>query len=140
MSVLLVDPIQKACAVVHAGWRGALGGVAGEAVRAMNRQFGTQSKNVFAAIGPCLSAQNLEVGEEVASQVEAVNARAVIRGFSKPHLDLRALVFDDLLKNGVEANQIEVSPFCPRERNDVFFSYRAQNGKAGRSGLVAWWD
>jgi copper oxidase (laccase) domain-containing protein len=29
---------------------------------------------------------------------------------------------------------------CPRCENETFFSHRAQNGKAGRFGLVAWWE
>lgn len=139
--VLLVDPIQKACAVVHAGWRGALEGVAGKAVRAMNSEFGSKPRDILAAIGSCLSVDNLEVGEEVALRVEAVNTRAIIReNYEKPHLDLRALVFEDLFQSGVEANRIEVSPLCPKERSDLFFSHRGQNGRAGRFGLVAWWD
>lgn len=139
--ILLVDPVQRACAVVHAGWRGALGGVTGKAVRAMNREFGSKPREVLAAIGPCLSVENLEFGEELAPRVEAVFAPAIIReNFKNPHLDLRALISNDLTRHGVNASRIEVSPLCPRERNDLFFSHRAQNGCAGRFGLVAWWE
>ncbi len=139
--VLLVDPVQRVCAVVHAGWRGALAGVAGRALETMKREFGTEPNTVLAAIGPCLSLENLEVGEEVAVQVEAVFAGAVVRGeWAKPHLDLRALIQHDLANAGVKASRIEVSTLCPRERNDLLFSHRGQNGRAGRFGLVAWWE
>lgn len=139
--ILLVDPIQRALAVVHAGWRGALAGVAGKAVETMTREFGTQSGDVLAAIGPCLNVENLEVGEEVATEVEANNSRAVIRSLgTKPHLDLRALIQDDLTRAGVNPNHIEISPLCPRDSDDTFFSHRGQNGRAGRFGIVAWWD
>jgi copper oxidase (laccase) domain-containing protein len=31
-------------------------------------------------------------------------------------------------------------PQCPRCENETFFSHRGQNGKAGRFGVVAWWE
>ncbi|RYX81145.1 peptidoglycan editing factor PgeF [bacterium] len=139
--VLLVDPQQRALAVVHAGWRGALAGAASNAIAAMHREFGTNPNDVLAAIGPCLNIDNLEVGEEVAQQVEAKNAAAVIRGsFAKPHLDLRAIIRDDLVSVNVALTNIEISPICTRERNDLFFSHRGQKGNAGRFGIVAWWS
>ena len=138
--VLLVDPVGRACAVVHAGWRGALAGIAGKTLAVMQQHWGTEPSEVLAAIGPCLNVANLEVGEEVAAQVEAVHPPAVVRdGWEKPHLDLRALIVADLIGRGVGEKSIEVSSLCPRERNDLFFSHRGQNGRAGRFGLVAWW-
>jgi len=138
--VTLVDPIRRACAVVHAGWRGALAGVAGKTVRTMAREFGTRAPDVLAAIGPCLGAANLEVGEEVAAQVELEDAPGVVRRaqWNKPHLDLRGMIARDLA--GVGVQNVEISPLCPRERNDLFFSHRGQNGRAGRFGAVAWWE
>lgn len=138
--VLLVDPINRACAVVHAGWRGALAGIAGKTVRTMAREFGTRAPDVLAAIGPCLNIANLEVGEEVAAKVEAKDAPCVVRRpqWEKPHLDLRGMIARDLASVGVQ--NVEISPLCPRERNDLFFSHRGQNGRAGRFGVVAWWE
>jgi len=137
--VLLVDLTTRACAVVHAGWRGAFAGIAGKAVQTMAREFGTRAPDVLATIGPCLSAANLEVGEEVAAQVESKGAPGVVRRpqWEKAHLDLRGMIARDLASVGV--TQIEISPLCPRERNDLFFSHRGRNGRAGRFGLVAWW-
>ncbi|BCM93047.1 polyphenol oxidase [Abditibacteriota bacterium] len=138
--VLLIDPLNRALAVVHAGWRGALEGAASNALKIMQREFATEPDKVLVAIGPCLNVDNLEVGEEVAAQVEAKNAGAVVRGsFPKPHLDLRTIIRDDLVNTGVLEANIETSPLCTRERNDMFFSHRGQNGNAGRFGLVAWW-
>lgn len=138
--VLLVDPIHRAYAVVHAGWRGALAGTAGKTVRTMASEFGTRAPDVLGAIGPCLSTANLEVGEEVAAQVEAKDALSVVRraGWNKPHLDLRGMLARDLASVGVQS--VEISPLCPRERNDLFFSHRGQNGRAGRFGVVAWFN
>lgn len=138
--ILLVDPVQRVLAVVHAGWRGAVSGIAGKAVQRMQSEWGTGPADVLAGIGPCLSIENLEVGEEVAEQVEKVDATAVIGGYLKPHLDLRGLIERDLGRVGVSAANIEVLPNCPKEENQRFFSHRGQNGEAGRFGIVAWWE
>jgi YfiH family protein len=140
--ILLVDPIMRVCAVVHAGWRGALAGIAAKTVAAMQSEWGTKPTDVLAAIGPCLSTLNLEVGEEVAAQVELKDALSVVRAeeWAKPHLNLRSLIRRDLIQAGLGESNVEVSPLCPKERNDLLFSHRGQNGRAGRFGIVAWWE
>lgn len=138
--ILLVDPRQRVLAVVHAGWRGALAGIAGQTVARMASEFGCRAGDVLAGIGPCLCVENLEVGSEVAAQVEAVDALAVIQReeWDKPHLDLRGLIARDLERAGVPEANIEAMPFCSRD-DARFFSHRGQNGVAGRFGIVAWW-
>ena len=137
--VLLVDPVHRAVAVVHAGWRGAVAGVAGAALRAMSERFATQPSAVLGGIGPCLCTGCLEVGEEVA-ELSAACPAAVVRGAAKPHLDLRRLIRHDLEICGVSPDHIEIMPECPRCMVDTFFSHRGQGGVAGRFGLVAWWE
>ncbi len=132
--ILLVEPQARLLAVVHAGWRGARAGVASNAVRAM-QSLGAQPEKVRAGIGPCLCARNLEVGGEVAALFEDKTVLEA-RG-EKYRLDLRALVQRDL--QGVGVAQIETLDLCPKDESD-FFSHRGQNGRAGRFGIVAWWD
>jgi YfiH family protein len=138
--ILLVDPVKQVLAVVHAGWRGALAGIAGKTIRKMQTEFGSAPNTVFAGIGPCLSFENLEVGEEVAAQVEKVDGEAVVGGWDKPHLDLRGLIRRDLQRAGVLLQNIETLEICPKADNERFFSHRGQNGVAGRFGIVAWWQ
>lgn len=132
--ITLVDPKSHIFAVVHAGWRGALGGVAAGAVAKMET-LGARAMDIRAAIGPCLCARNLEVGAEVAEMFED---KIVIKANGEKYLlDLRALVRRDLESVGV--NQIETLDICPKDEDD-FFSHRGQNGRAGRFGIVAWWE
>ena len=132
--ILLADPVARVGAVVHAGWRGALGGVAANAVRQME-SLGARSTDIRAGIGPCLCARNLEIGSEVADLVE--DKSVLEKSGEKFTLDLRALIQRDLQSVGV--NQIETLEICPKEDAD-FFSHRGQNGRAGRFGIVAWWE
>lgn len=130
--VLLFDPDARVLAVVHAGWRGALGGVAANAVAQMET-LGARATDIRAGIGPCLCPHNLEVGPEVAAMLDD---KSVLQARGEKYLlDLRALIRRDL--QNVSINQIEVSDICPKDNAD-FFSHRGQSGRAGRFGVVAW--
>lgn len=61
--VLLADPRARVVAAVHAGWRGALGGVVESAVEGMMAE-GAQPERIVAAVGPCIGPQSYEVGED----------------------------------------------------------------------------
>jgi YfiH family protein len=137
--VLMVDPARRVLAVVHAGWRGAMAGAASQTIGKMSSEFGTNANEVLCGIGPCLCADCFEIGEEVAAQAPDA---CVLRDakWKKPHLDLRALVQEDLRASGVLSSHVEVMDSCTRCESETFFSHRAQGGKAGRFGLVAWWE
>ena len=132
----IVDPVNHVLAVVHAGWRGAVEGVVSKTLKAM------QGSLFQVGIGPCLCVDCFEVGEEVVAAAQNIAPETVIQrsDWHKPHLDLRLLIQRDLENSGVPGENIEVMPHCPRCNNDLFFSHRGQNSKAGRFGLVAWWD
>ena len=61
--VLIADAAAGVIGSAHAGWRGALGGVIGEAVAAMVR-LGAAPSRMVAAVGPCIGPRSYEVGLE----------------------------------------------------------------------------
>lgn len=61
--ILFADPHAKIIGAAHAGWKGALSGVA-EAVIDMMQQMGAKRSAIIAAIGPCISQPAYEVGED----------------------------------------------------------------------------
>ncbi len=69
--IVLWDPERRCAALVHAGWRGTVAGVAVAAVKAMHDEFGSAPHNVRAGIGPGICGRCYEVGGEVASQFDA---------------------------------------------------------------------
>ena len=135
--LLLADETAQVLAVVHAGWRGAVGRVVSQTVATM-QTLGANSKNIAVGIGPHLCAACFEIGEEVADATKEIAPDAVLRGGTKPHLDLEEVLRADLESANVQ--NIETMNRCPRCENDAFFSHRAEHGNAGRFGLVAWWE
>ena len=68
--VLLYDAAHHACCAVHAGWRGTAKRIAQKAVAAMAAEYGASPQQLKAVIGPGISLDSFEVGDEVYEQFE----------------------------------------------------------------------
>jgi polyphenol oxidase len=139
--VLLASADGGVVAAVHAGWRGVIAGVAPAACEVMQRAFG--ARTLFAAIGPCISGEHFEVGEEVAAEFERVfpassgATRIVIppsKPLGRPHVDLKAALTVQLHAAGVDV--VETLPHCTFAGAELFFSHRRERGKTGRMVAV----
>lgn len=130
--VVLVDPRARAVAVVHAGWRGALAGIVGDAARTLREA--QSSDGVIAYIGPHIGECCYEVGDELVSQFR--NAFATLAPVDG-RLDLGAVVAEDLVRAGVPMERQKRHGMCTADNIDRFFSYRAENGLTGRHCAVA---
>jgi len=121
--LLLVDPIHRAVAAVHAGWRGTAAGIAQSAVMALGAQFGSRAGDLHAGLGPAIGKCCYEVGAEVAAQF-GVDGRA--------HIDLTETVRRQLEAAGVDGQRIYVSGLCTKCRAGEFHSFRRDGAAAGR--------
>ncbi len=66
--IVLCDPHNSVIAAIHAGWRGAVGGVLESTLEAMVH-IGADPGKTVAAVGPCLSQSSFEVGPDLADAV-----------------------------------------------------------------------
>ncbi|MEM9915767.1 MAG: polyphenol oxidase family protein [Planctomycetota bacterium] len=133
--VLLSSADGRVVAAVHAGWRGLdpAVGVIGKAVEVLTRCAGAASADgVVAAVGPCVSVQRYEVGEEVAGRFRAATPQAVRDDLGvKPHLDTRAVAVAQLRAVGLSVDDIDVFPGCTFDDEASFFSYRREGPGVG---------
>jgi purine-nucleoside/S-methyl-5'-thioadenosine phosphorylase / adenosine deaminase len=121
--VLLADPVTRAVAAIHAGWRGTAASIVGETLRRMHQEFGTQTANVIAAIGPGIGGCCYEVGAEVARRFGRSAAGRI---------DLAAANRRQLREAGVPDEQIHVTGACTFCDAARFHSYRRDKDAAGR--------
>ena len=124
--VLLADAEARVVASVHAGWKGALGGVAEAAVAAM-RGLGAEPARIAAVVGPCIGPASYEVGLEFLAAFEAADpahARFFAAGDAadKRMFDLPAFVLSRLRAAGVQTCAWIGCDTCADE--DRFFSNR----------------
>lgn len=61
--VLLADKTKPLIASVHAGWRGAVGGIIKNTIKAMVAK-GSKPENIVAALGPCIWQESYEVSQD----------------------------------------------------------------------------
>ncbi|MCM3878763.1 MAG: peptidoglycan editing factor PgeF [Vicinamibacterales bacterium] len=135
--VLLADRVTGAVSAIHAGWRGTAAGAVGAAVEAMTTRFGTEPRNVVAAVGPSIGPCCYTVGEELPGKF--TSHRDAQRWFTRTRdglrLDLWRATRDQLERAGVSAGNVHVSGLCTFDHPGIFHSYRRDGHKAGR--LVA---
>jgi len=139
--VLLCDPATGAVGAVHAGWRGTANGIVKNAVLAMNEAYGALPENILCAIGPCISAEQYEVGGEVAEALETALSDTeglLQRRGEKWFPDLRELNRLILRRAGVKPKNIAVSDMCTNSNAELFWSHRRDgNARGVQCGVIA---
>ena len=137
--VLIGDPVTGSYAAIHAGWRGTVASIVVRAIERLQREYGSEPRNMIAAIGPAAGCNNYEIGTDVIEAFEAAfkPAGKYFSAISEGHamIDLHLANADQLLSCGVSTENIYIAPYCTMERIDLFFSYRVEkklNGKTGR--------
>ena len=64
--VLMYDPVHRAVAAVHSGWKGTVLKIAAKALSVMASKYGTRAADIIAVIGPGIGPGSFQVGPEVA--------------------------------------------------------------------------
>lgn len=123
--ILLADAQAGVIGAAHAGWRGALAGVADATIDAMER-LGAKRGRIAAAVGPCIAQASYEVDARFRANFvaqDAANDRFFADGPSaKPHFDLEAYVVHRLTSAGI--GQVEARHLDTYADADRFYSYR----------------
>lgn len=128
-AVLLWDPQNRVIGALHAGWRGASGEIVTLGVEKMIAE-GADLGNIKAYVSPCISKKNFEVGHEVAEQFR--DEFVDYNSFSKPHVDLKDVLKNQLISNKINAANIEINDKCTVADEDQFYSFRREGKKSGR--------
>ncbi len=115
--ILVADPVKRVVGAIHAGWRSTAKHIVAAALDAMRARFGTNPRDVRAAIGPAICAGCYEVGDEV---IDALGGDHAVDG----HIDLAAVNRDHLVKAGVAADGIDVLNICTACGDAPLSSYR----------------
>lgn len=134
--VFFVDTKRKAIGLAHAGWRGTVGNIVGETVKAMNREFGTEADDLVCAVGPVIGACCYEVSKDCADEFRKLFSEEskVINKGDKPDrfmIDLSLANSLLLQRAGVNSENIILSDLCTKCNSDLLWSHRATNGKRG---------
>lgn len=106
-AVYLVDPVNKACGIVHSGKKGTEGNITGIAVRILLERFGSDPGEIIVQLSPCIRPPAYEV-------------------------DIAAVIRDQAIEAGIRPQNLHDSGICTSSDLSKFYSYRMEKGKTGR--------
>lgn len=133
--IIIYDAEHEASCVVHAGWRGTVARIVEKALQAMALAYGTSADALKVCIGPGISLDKFEVGDEVYRQFaeEAFPMQSIARRIGeKWHVDLWECNRLQLLGHGVLSENIFVSGICTYTQHSDYFSARRLGIESGR--------
>lgn len=144
--VLLHDHHRHAIAAVHAGWRGTVAHIVEKSVTAMVATYGCNPQGMVAVIGPGISLEAFEVGNEVYNTFnescfpmeKIAKLYPTAGGGSKWHIDLWEANRLQLIASGIPEENISVAGICSYREHGRFFSARRLGIESGRifSGIM----
>lgn len=153
--VLLYDEEHHAAAAIHAGWRGTQARIVHKAVQEMRMAYQTDPTKLKAVIGPGISLDNFEVGDEVYADFEQAafdmstiaeerikrnpNADDPAKAFERKwHINLPLANIQMLTHNGVDEANIINTGICTFDNTDNYFSARRLGIESGRiyTGII----
>lgn len=134
--ILLYDPVQKAIAAIHSGWKSTLQEISRHTIKIMQKEFGTSPENLIAGIGPSIGPDVYEVGPEVIEQFQnqfnVDNYINPIKNSDKGLLNLWKINHQILIDSGIPEKQIEIAEMCTYSNPDLFYSARRDGVNSGR--------
>ncbi len=142
--VLLYDEEHHATAAIHAGWRGTVARIVQHTASRMQQLYGTDMSLLRAVIGPGISLESFEVGDEVyaafasahfdmnllARRYPAMHPAGATQ--QKWHINLPLCNQLQLEQLGVPGCNIFQSDICTYAHDDTFFSARRLGADSGR--------
>jgi polyphenol oxidase len=122
--ILIYDDNKKMIAAIHAGWKGAYKGIIKKVIKFMIKK-GCYSKNITAAIGPCISSNNYQVREDFIKKFIKKDKKNIIffkKNKNKNYFNLNKYVYFQL--KSLDIKKIDIIDKDTFNAKNNFFSAR----------------
>jgi len=136
----LYDPEHHAVALIHAGWKGCFHNILQETVDAMKDAYGSSPDQLYVGRAPMISGKNYLIDEQAVANwrtYEGFKDSYLVRTPVGVGIDLPTILKDQALKAGIPSDHMELMNICTYDHVEEYFSYRREDGKTGRFGLLA---
>lgn len=144
--LLLVDPVHRAIGCSHSGWKGTVANMGKETLKVMEQEYGTDPKDVYAAIGPSICQDCYEVSSDVIVQFRRAYPEELWpllfypTSEEKYQLNLWEACRQNFLAAGMLLEHIAMPDICTCCNPGFLFSHRASHGKRGNLAAVLMLD
>lgn len=127
---------EKGFAVIHSGWRGTIASIAAKALVKLLAATEGDASSAVAYIGPHIAGPDYEVSEELLTRfVNTFDESVALPGY---RLDLARAIVLALEGAGIGEESIADCGISTARATDRFYSYRAEGGRCGRHGALAY--
>ena len=131
--LIFYDPVKNIAAISHAGWRGTASKIGVKTVEKMHSMFNSEPKDIVVLIGPAISLCCYEVSEDIKNALlSTVKTKDGL--YNNRNVDLKGINAQQLKEAGIQ--KIDICPYCTSCNNDLFYSYRKENGTKERHFAV----
>lgn len=139
--LLFCDPVKRVIATSHAGWRGTVKQIGKVTVEKMVNEYGCNSSDIIACIGPCIGQCCYEVDDPVYNEfmkIDYLNHDKFIteKGNQKYMLDLVEANKQILLHSGIKEENLDISDICTNCNHNELHSHRATKGERGNLAAI----
>lgn len=133
------DPVRRVIGLSHSGWRGTVSRIGARTVETMQKHFGCEPSDIYAAVGPSICRSCYEISADVAELFAAEfhgYEQEILTddGNGKFHLDLWKTNEKVLTDAGIRKEHLAVTNICTCCNAPDLFSHRATNGRRGNLG------
>ncbi len=139
--LLFCDPVKKAIATSHAGWRGTVKEIGRKTVEKMTSEFGCNPKDIIACIGPCIMNCCYEVDTPVYNEFKKLSYLDLYKIFTQKDnehymLNLVEANKQILISAGISPDNMDISDICTCCNAENLHSHRKTNGKRGNLAAI----
>lgn len=131
-AAILYDPVHRALANVHSGWRGNVKNIYAAAINKMIQAFGTKPADLLVGISPSLGPDHAEF-KNYRTEFPEEFWDFLVR---PEYFDLWAIARYQLEKCGVLPHHIEIANICTYANREDYFSFR-RDKVTGRNATIA---
>ncbi len=128
--IFIYDPIQKAIALIHAGWRGTAQKITVKTIELLSHTYQSNPEDLIVSIGPGIQSCCYEVSIEF---MDHFSAQVLKERNGQFYLDLlKENVLQAQSASVLEDNILTESSLCTACHVDQFYSYRKEGPLSGR--------
>jgi YfiH family protein len=139
LPLICYDQTNHALGIAHAGWKGALAGIATTMLEYMHQQYGTTTNDVTFFFGPSARRCCYEIQQDFVERLEQVSFKEKVleQRSDRFYFDLPDFVNYQLIEHGVPAPSLHQTHNLCTICDTRYFSHRRQGSAAGRNITIA---
>lgn len=140
LPVCFFDPQKQAIGMAHSGWKGTMGKIVLNTIKAMQREFASSPCDIEVFMGPAIGRCCFEIQSDLAQKVKNEFNRFDDIIYKRENdiytWDLQNTNRQLLVESGISPSHITACDICTASNIDSFFSYRRESGQTGRMGAL----